>query len=90
MRSAVGVRACFANVFATKLVINRQEGVDGDVKGKRGRGGSKRARGSGARSEPRFSIRRGAYDGRATVASESVRTRLGYREEKQVAFDTEP
>lgn len=36
MRFAVGARACFANVFATKLVINRTGGEDEGGTAKRG------------------------------------------------------
>lgn len=78
MRSAVRVRACFANVFATKLVINRQKGRTGRQR----EGSPKRARGSGARSKPRSSIR-DTYVEQAALASKFARTRLGYREEKR-------
>lgn len=63
MRSAVGVRACFANVFATKLVINRQEG----------RTGTKRERG-GFRTRARFGSKVGAaIQVRRALASEFAR-----------------
>lgn len=77
MRSAVGVRACFANVFATKLVINRQEGRTG-TKREGGAPNARAVREQGRSRDPAFEV----------LASEFARTRLGYREEKR--FDTGP
>lgn len=74
------MRACFANVFATKLVINTRGGMGtGEAKG--GRERFPRG-GSGARSEPRDPSFRAVNVERARVDAARL-----YREEKQRPFD---